>query len=77
MPAVRVVRQGTGRIKTERLGGHRLDKDGLTLGLVRKEVVDFARRTVVCDDSEALVVHVEDQVLTLDVRCSKRASGKG
>lgn len=37
----------------------------LTFGLVRQKVVDFARRTVVCDDGEALVVHVENQVLTL------------
>ena len=37
-----------------------------TLGLVFKEVVDLAGRTVVCDDGEALVVHVKDEVLALD-----------
>ena len=36
-----------------------------TLGLVREEGVDLAGRTVVGNDGEALVVHVEDQVLTL------------
>lgn len=36
-----------------------------TLGLIFKEVVDLAGRTVVCDNGETLVVHVEDQVLTL------------
>ena len=51
--------------RDERLGDFRLDNVRRTLGLVRKEVVDLARRTVVGDDSEALVVHVEDQVLAL------------
>ena len=41
-----------------------------TLGLVFKEVVDLAGRTVVCDDGEALVVHVENQVLALATRYS-------
>lgn len=37
----------------------------LTLSLVLEEVVDLAGRSVERDDVEALVVHVEDQVLTL------------
>jgi hypothetical protein len=42
-------------------------QDGkLTLGLVLQEMVDFARRTVICDDGEALVIHVENQVLALE-----------
>ena len=44
----------------------RLDNGERTLGLVRKEVVNFAGGTVVGDNGEALVVHVEDQVLTLE-----------
>jgi len=38
--------------------------DGLALGLVVKEVVDLADGTVVGADSESLVSHVEDKVLT-------------
>jgi hypothetical protein len=38
---------------------------GRTLGLVREEGVDLAGRTVVGDNVEALVVHVEDEVLAL------------
>lgn len=37
----------------------------LTLGLVIKEVLDLGGRAVVGDNVEALVVHVQDQVLTL------------
>ena len=37
----------------------------LTLGLVFEEVVDLAGGTVVSDNGEALVVHVEDEVLAL------------
>ena len=37
----------------------------LTLGLVGKEGVDLGHCPIVCDNGEALVVHVEDQVLTL------------
>ena len=37
----------------------------LTLGLVGKESINLGRRAVVRDDSKALVVHVEDQVLAL------------
>ena len=37
----------------------------LTLGLVGKESINLGRRAVVRDDSETLVVHVEDQVLAL------------
>lgn len=40
----------------------------LTLSFVGQKVVNFAGGTVVCDDSEALVVHVENQVLTLRER---------
>ena len=36
-----------------------------TLGLVGEEGVNLGRRAVVRDDGETLVVHVEDQVLTL------------
>lgn len=42
-----------------------LGRNKFTLGLVCEEMVDFARRAVVCDDVEAFVVHVEDEVLTL------------
>lgn len=36
-----------------------------TLCLVLEEVIDFAGRAVVRDDVEALVVHVEDEILAL------------
>ena len=48
-----------------------------TLCLVRKEVVDLAGRAVVGDDGEALVVHVEDQVLTLEEMGLSTMDGKG
>ena len=43
---------GRGRIQT-------------TFGLVCEEVIDFAGSTVVCNNIETLVIHVENQVLTL------------
>ena len=36
-----------------------------TFCLVVEEVLDFAGRPVVRDDGEALVIHVEDEVLAL------------
>ena len=33
-------------------------------------MIDLADRTVVCNDSEALVVHVEDEILALFALCS-------
>ena len=57
----------------ERLRRGRLDKDVLTLGLVCKEVIDFAGCAVVGNDGEALVVHVEDEVLALNVCYCRRA----
>lgn len=36
-----------------------------TLGLVSKEIVNFAGCSVVCDDSKTFVVHVEDKILAL------------
>ena len=38
----------------------------LTLGLVLQELVNLAGGAIVGNDVEALVVHVEDQVLTLN-----------
>lgn len=38
----------------------------LTLGLVGEEGVDLGGRSVVRDDGEALVVHVQNQVLALE-----------
>ena len=43
------------------------EKCGLTLCLVFEEVVDLAGCAVVCDDGVTLVVHVEDEILTLDI----------
>lgn len=37
----------------------------ITFGLVRKEVINFASGTVVCNNIEAFIVHVKDQILTL------------
>jgi hypothetical protein len=37
----------------------------ITFGFVSKEVVNLADGTVVCNDGEALIIHVKDQVLTL------------
>ena len=50
-----------------------------TLGLVFKEVVDLAGGTVVSDNGEALVVHVEDEILALCARECELESrwGKG
>jgi hypothetical protein len=38
---------------------------GLTLGLVLQEVINLGGGAVVSDNGEALVVHVQDQVLAL------------
>ena len=53
--------------RSQRSGSRRLRRglSSLTFCLILQKVVDLAGRTVVCDDGEALVVHVEDQVLTL------------
>lgn len=48
-----------------RIGRGDRDRAMFTLGLVGKEGVDLGDCPVVCNDSEALVVHVEDQVLAL------------
>jgi len=37
----------------------------ITFGLVLEKVVNFAGSTVICDDIEAFIVHVENQILTL------------
>jgi hypothetical protein len=37
----------------------------MTFCLIGEEIIDFAGRTVVGDNGETLVVHVEDQILTL------------
>ena len=36
-----------------------------TLCLIIEEMLDLARRTVICYDSEAFVIHIEDEILTL------------
>ena len=56
----------------KRLRRGRLDKDVLTLGLVCKEVIDFAGCAVVGNDGEALVVHVENEVLALEGGWNKK-----
>lgn len=40
-------------------------KDRLTLSLVSQEIVNFAGGSVIRNDVETLVVHVQNQVLTL------------
>ena len=37
----------------------------VTFCLIGKEVVNFGGCTIVGDDNEAFIVHVEDQILTL------------
>lgn len=37
----------------------------MTFCLIGEEIIDFAGCTVVGDNGEAFVVHVEDQILTL------------
>lgn len=37
----------------------------LTFRLVSKEMINFAGSTIVCDNGETLVVHVQDQILAL------------
>jgi hypothetical protein len=37
----------------------------ITFRLVGKEIIDFTDSSVVCDNIEALVIHVKDQILTL------------
>lgn len=37
----------------------------LTFGLVGEKIVDLAGCAVICDNVEAFVVHVQDQILTL------------
>lgn len=37
----------------------------ITFGLVLEKVVNFAGSTVICDNIEAFIVHVENQILTL------------
>lgn len=48
------------------------DKVTHTLGFVLKESIDLAGCPIVCNDIEALVVHVEDQVLALTTPMSKK-----
>ena len=44
---------------------------GVTFGLIGQECIDFLSSTVVGNDIEALVVHVENQVLALRERVSQ------
>jgi hypothetical protein len=47
-----------------------------TLGLVREESIHFASGTVVGNNSEALVIHVQDKILTLDLMAENEADDR-